>query len=79
MKAEDRRKKWNAFVDKYLKAGLVAEQSPEFLRWIEEWIAGTVEMKVVRRRYLESKRRVASPPANLPVPTDMSLDQIIAG
>jgi hypothetical protein len=76
MEAEDRRKKWNAFVDKYLKAGLVTEQSPEFLGWIEEWIAGTVEMKVVRRRYLESKRRVAYPQANLPVPRDMSLDRI---
>ncbi|TXI02857.1 MAG: hypothetical protein E6Q76_14930 [Rhizobium sp.] len=38
--------------DRIRQAGLSMEEDPRFLAWIEQWVAGEIEMSEVRERYL---------------------------
>jgi len=46
--------------DRLRRAGLPTEEDPRFLLWIEQWIAGEIEMQEVRERYLGFLREQAS-------------------
>jgi hypothetical protein len=48
---EERREHWNRSVAHKIAHGLPAETDPAFLGWIEEWIAGEVNIQEVQRRY----------------------------
>jgi hypothetical protein len=52
---ETRRARWEHIVDKHRRAGLPVEQAPIFLGWIEDWIAGSIEMSQVQQRYVAWK------------------------
>ncbi|WP_075292970.1 hypothetical protein [Pararhizobium arenae] len=49
--AEERRARWEHSVSKKQTAGFQVERDPQFLAWIEEWIAGDITMSEVQQRY----------------------------
>ncbi|WP_246730949.1 hypothetical protein [Rhizobium laguerreae] len=60
MKSEQRRLAAQKAFDRLRRAGLPTEEDPRFLVWIEQWIAGEIEMQEVRERYLGFLREQAS-------------------
>ncbi|WP_245277391.1 hypothetical protein [Rhizobium leguminosarum] len=85
MKSEQRRLAAQKTFDRLRRAGLPTEEDPRFLVWIEQWIAGEIEMQEVRERYLgflreqasELKRRALARGAKLPSdPGPQPIDEI---
>jgi hypothetical protein len=60
MMNERRRLAAQKALDRIRRAGLPMEEDPRFLAWIEQWIAGEIEMPDVRERYLGLLRERAS-------------------
>ncbi|MBX4898865.1 hypothetical protein HJA81_27445 [Rhizobium bangladeshense] len=52
MMSEQRRLAAQKAFDRVRRAGLTMEEDPRFLAWIEQWIAGEIDMREVRERYL---------------------------
>lgn len=50
--SEQRRLAAQKAFDRVRGAGMPMEDDPRFLVWIEQWIAGEIEMSQVRERYL---------------------------
>ncbi len=53
MTIERRRLAAKKAIDRVRHAGLPMEENPQFLSWIEEWVAGAIDMSEVRRRYVQ--------------------------
>lgn len=49
--AEEHRAPWEYSVSTKLAAGFPVERDPQFLGWIEEWIAADITMAEVQRLY----------------------------
>ncbi|WP_261339058.1 hypothetical protein [Rhizobium leguminosarum] len=72
--SEQRRLAAQKAFDRIRRAGLPTEEDPRFLAWIEQWVAGEIEMPEVRERYLgllrervsELQRRALARGAKLP-------------
>lgn len=60
MMIEHRRLAAQKALDRIRNAELPLEQDPRFLMWIEQWIAGELEMADVRQRYAALLRERAS-------------------
>ncbi|MHC2296100.1 hypothetical protein [Rhizobium mongolense] len=72
--SEQRRLSVQKAFDRVRRAGLPMEEDPRFLAWIEQWIAGEIEMPEVRDRYIgllreratELRQRALAGVANFP-------------
>ena len=51
--SDERRARWERSVAAKEVAGFPVERDPQFLAWIEEWIAGEITMPDVQRRYAQ--------------------------
>ncbi len=70
MSAETRRRAAENAFQRAREAGHAVEQDERFHAWIEEWIAGDIEMPEVARRYrslLSERFSVRHVPATTPV------------
>ncbi|MEZ2128117.1 MULTISPECIES: hypothetical protein [unclassified Sinorhizobium] len=76
---EHRRLAMQKALDRIRNAELPLEQDPRFLRWIEQWIAGELEMADIRQLYAallreRSSGRVTSASAPIEEADDISAD-----
>ena len=71
MTIEHRRLAAQKAFDRIRNAELPLEQDPRFLTWIEQWIAGELEMADIRQRYAALLReRASSREASASAPID---------
>jgi hypothetical protein len=60
MNSEKRRLTAERVFERIRQAGLPMETDSRFLRWIEQWIAGEMEMPEIRQNYLQLLQERAS-------------------
>jgi len=60
MKSERRRLVVEEIFERFRQAGIPMDTDLRFLKWIEQWVAGEIEMPQVRQNYLQLLQERAS-------------------